>query len=134
MRSCSFGQEKKTALHRQLSELGFFYSRNLATALVCCLMINLECSLETDMLSQCLWQVQFKEITHNTTGQGLTLRVGAQLLAQSRHSTCKTALQLQLLPNFSARLSLYKNTVAKFDGGFVLFMQLYNLSSTKPSF
>lgn len=66
-------------------------------------MINSECqnrSLETDMLAQSLWQV--KEITHDTTGRGLTLRTGARLQAQMRRSTCKTALQLQPLPTFSA--------------------------------
>lgn len=40
------------------------------------------------MLTQCLWQVEFKEITHNATRQGLTLRVAAQLLAQRRHGKC----------------------------------------------
>lgn len=59
-------------------------------------MINQNHSLETDMLAQSLWQV--KEITHDSTGKGLTLRIGARLLAQMRHSTCKTALQLQPLP------------------------------------
>lgn len=92
----------KTFSYLQLIVL--FYTRNLAPALVCCLMINPECqncSFETDTLAQCLWQV--KEITHDTTGKGLTLRVGAWLLAQKTHGTCKTALQLQPLPTFSAR-------------------------------
>lgn len=56
-------------------------------------------SFEPDILAQSLWQV--KEITHDSTGKGLTLRLGDQLLEQMRHSTCKTTLQLQPLPTHS---------------------------------
>lgn len=58
----------------------FLYS-NPAPTLACCLMITPQCqncSLETDVLAQCLWQIKFKEITQNT----LTLRVLVQLLAR----------------------------------------------------
>lgn len=79
-----------------------FYTGNLAAASLCCLMINLESqnySLETDTLAR--GRCQVKEITHNSRGRGLALRIGAQLLAQMRHSTCKTGLQLQPPPTHS---------------------------------
>lgn len=100
-------------------------------------MINPECqicSLETDMLAQCLWQV--KEITHDTRGKGLTLGVRAQM----RHSTrlpcsysCFPPL-VHVLCEYPEEQRVSKNTVVKCDKGFVLFMQLQSLNARPSSY